>query len=45
MKQSLKIVKIGGHILDDSRAKKEFLTKFSAIDGLKLLVQVHLMAQ
>ena len=38
MKHSLKIVKIGGHILDDSRAKKEFLTQFAAIDGLKLLV-------
>ena len=24
MKQALKIVKIGGHILDDSKAKKEF---------------------
>ena len=38
MKHSLKIVKIGGHILDDSKAKKEFLTQFAAIDGLKLLV-------
>jgi len=38
MKPSLKIIKIGGHILDDSKAKKEFLTQFAAIDGLKLLV-------
>ena len=38
MKQSLKIVKIGGHILDNPKAKKDFLTQFAAIDGLKLLV-------
>jgi acetylglutamate kinase len=38
MKQPLKIVKIGGHILDNPKGKKEFLTQFSAIDGLKLLV-------
>ena len=38
MKQSLKIVKIGGHILDNPKAKKDFLTQFAVIDGLKLLV-------
>ena len=38
MKHPLKIIKIGGHILDDSKAKKEFLTQFAAIDGFKLLV-------
>ena len=38
MKHPLKIIKIGGHILDDSKAEKEFLTQFAAIDGFKLLV-------
>ncbi len=38
MKQSLSIVKIGGHILDNSEAKRSFLSQFSVMDGLKLLV-------
>lgn len=38
MKQSLSIVKIGGHILDDPKAKNSFLSQFAAIDGSKLLV-------
>ena len=38
MKQSLSIVKIGGNILDDPKAKNSFLSQFAAIDGFKLLV-------
>jgi acetylglutamate kinase len=38
MKPPLKIIKIGGHILDDPKEKKEFLTQFAATKGLKILV-------
>ncbi|MDG1778023.1 MAG: acetylglutamate kinase [Flavobacteriaceae bacterium] len=38
MNQSLSIVKIGGHILDDPIAKKDFLSDFSKLEGLKILV-------
>lgn len=38
MKESLHIVKIGGHILDDPNAKKDFLIQFATLEGLKILV-------
>ena len=38
MKPPLKIIKIGGHILDDPKEKKEFLTQFAVTKGLKILV-------
>lgn len=38
MKQPLKIIKIGGHILDDPKEKKKFLTQFAATKGLKILI-------
>lgn len=38
MKPPLKIIKIGGHILDDPKEKKEFLTQFATTKGLKILV-------
>lgn len=38
MNQPLNIVKIGGHILDDPKAKKDFLSDFSKLEGLKILV-------
>ncbi len=36
--QKLKIVKIGGGIIDDARSLQQFLQLFARIDGLKLLV-------
>lgn len=38
MKQPLNIVKIGGHVLDDPKAIKEFLIEFSKLEGSKILV-------
>ncbi len=36
--QSLKVVKIGGNIIDNSEKLQSFLKDFAAIDGLKILV-------
>lgn len=36
--KTLKIIKIGGNIIDDEAALNEFLSKFSRLDGPKILV-------
>tara|TARA_R110001632_G_scaffold223398_1_gene355138 strand:- start:1072 stop:1848 length:777 start_codon:yes stop_codon:yes gene_type:complete len=36
--KTLKIIKIGGHIIDDPKALREFLIQFSNIKGPKILV-------
>lgn len=36
--QSLKVIKIGGNIIDNSEKLQSFLKDFAAIDGLKILV-------
>lgn len=36
--KTLKIIKIGGNIIDDNEALHSFLKEFASIDGLKLLV-------
>ncbi|MFZ6665332.1 acetylglutamate kinase [Peijinzhouia sedimentorum] len=36
--QSLKVIKIGGNIIDNSDKLQSFLNDFAAIDGLKILV-------
>jgi acetylglutamate kinase len=38
MKDKLKIVKIGGNVIDDERQLSSFLDYFSALEGCKLLV-------
>jgi acetylglutamate kinase len=37
-KKSITVVKIGGNIIDDATELKQFLTDFSKIEGLKVLV-------
>ncbi|MDD1419919.1 acetylglutamate kinase [Dolichospermum sp. ST_sed1] len=36
--ETIKIIKIGGHVIDDAKAMDEFLYKFSLISGKKILV-------
>ena len=36
--ETLRIIKIGGNVIDDDNALQEFLVKFSKLKGLKLLV-------
>jgi len=36
--KTLKIIKIGGNIIDDQKALSEFLTQFAQLDGPKVLV-------
>lgn len=36
--QRLTVVKIGGHVVDEAAALKEFLVAFAALDGKKILV-------
>lgn len=38
MKQKLKIIKIGGNVIDDKDSLASFLTDFALINGLKILV-------
>ncbi|MBU0942209.1 MAG: acetylglutamate kinase [Bacteroidetes bacterium] len=38
IKKSITVVKIGGNIIDDATELKQFLTDFSKIEGLKVLV-------
>ncbi|SHG21018.1 N-acetylglutamate kinase [Flavobacterium segetis] len=37
-KKSLQVIKIGGNIIDNPKELKQFLTDFSAIEGLKILI-------
>ena len=36
--QKLYIIKIGGNVIDDAEATKDFLTKFATVKGNKILV-------
>jgi len=36
--EQLKVIKIGGHIINDQQALDDFLTTFTAIKGLKVLI-------
>ena len=38
MKEKLSVVKIGGNVIEDEKALDNFLTAFSKLDGLKILV-------
>ena len=38
MKQKLSVVKIGGNVIEDEKALETFLSTFSKLDGLKILV-------
>ena len=37
-KNTLKIIKIGGNVIDDAKALASFLAVFSSIEGPKILV-------
>ena len=38
MKQQLSVIKIGGNVIEDEKALDTFLTAFSKVEGLKILV-------
>ena len=38
MKEKLSVVKIGGNVIEDEKALDNFLSAFSRLDGLKILL-------